>query len=86
MVTLRDLSSNRKYVVHHDRLSNPLLSGKSLEPTALDVNANSQENEQDSEEGTLPVLYPEEALMRTRSNRIFKSTKNKDFEYLFMLT
>ncbi len=23
LVTLRELSSNRKYVVHHDRLSNP---------------------------------------------------------------
>ena len=85
MITLRELSSNRKYLVHHDRLSNPLLSGKPLEPRALEVNANPQENEQDSEEGTLPVRNPEEALMRTRSGRIVKSTGNKYFEYSFML-
>ena len=58
VVTLRELSSNRKYVVHHDCLSNPLLSGRPLEPRALELNANPHENEQDSEEGTLPVRNP----------------------------
>ena len=85
VVTLKELSSNRKYVVHHDRLSNPLLSDKPLEPSALKLNANPQENEKDSEEGTLPVRNPEEALMRTSSGRTVKSTINKDFEYSFML-
>ena len=72
IVTLRELSSNRKYVVHHDCLSNPLLSGKPLEPRALEVNANPQEKEQDPEKGTLPVRNPEDALMRTRSGRTVK--------------
>ena len=85
VVTLREVSSNRKYVVHHDRLSNPLLSGKPLEPRALEVNANPQENEQDSEEGTLPVRNPDKALMRTRSGRTVKSTRKKDFDYSFIL-
>ena len=85
VVTLTELSSNRKYVVHHDRLSNPLLSDKPFEPRALELNANPQENEQDSQEGTLPVRNPEEALIRTRSGRTVKSTRNKDFDYLFML-
>ena len=71
--------------MHHDRLSNPLLSGKPLEPRASEVNANIQENEQDFEEGTLPVLNPEKAIMRTRSGRTVKSTRNKTFEYSFML-
>ena len=79
------LSYNKKYVVHHDRLSTPFLSGRPLEPRALEVNANLLENEQDSEKGTLPVRNPEEALMRTRSGRVVKSTRNKDFEYCFML-
>ena len=39
----------------------------------------------DSEECTLPVQNPEEALMRTRSGRTVKSARNKDFEYSFML-
>ena len=85
IVTFRKLSSNRKYVVHHDRLSNPLLSGKPLKFRALEPNANPQKNEQDSEKGTLPVRDLEEALMRTRSGRTVKSTRNKDFEYSFML-
>ena len=47
VVTLREYSSNRKYVVHHVRLSNPLLSDKPLEPRLLEFNANPHENEQD---------------------------------------
>ena len=84
VVTLKELSANRKYVVHHDSLSNPLLFGKPLEPRALEVNANPQEYEQDFEEGALRQRDPEKALMRTRSDRVIKSTRNKDFEYSFM--
>ena len=84
VVTLTELSSNRKYVVHHDRLSNPFLSDKPLEPRALELNENPQENEQNSEEGTLPVRHPDKSLMRTRSGRTVKSTRNKDFEYPFI--
>ena len=40
VVTLRELFSNRKYVVYYVRLSNPILSGRPLEPRALELNAN----------------------------------------------
>ena len=40
--TFRELFTNRKYVVHHDRRFNPLLSAKPLEPKVLEVNANPQ--------------------------------------------
>ena len=66
-------------------MSNPLLSDKPLEPRALELNFNPQENELDSEEFSLPVWNPEEELMRTRSGRTVKSNRNKDFEYSFML-
>ena len=79
-VTLREHSSNRKYVGLNDRLLNSLRVDKLLEPRALEVIANPQENKQNSEEGTLPVRDPEEALMRTRSGRVDKSTRNKTFE------
>ena len=79
-MTLREIDSDRKYVVHHDRLSNPLLSGKEFAPRELEANANPQENEQDPEEDFEPVVNPEEALIHTRSGRTVKSTKMKDFE------
>ena len=87
VVTFKELSSKRKYVVHHDRFSNPLHSDKPLKHRALEYNANPQENEQDSEEGTLPIRNFEDALMRTRSGRTVQSTRNKDyFEYSLMLS
>ena len=84
-VTLQEINSDRKYVVHHDRLLNPILSGKEFAPRELEANANHQENEQDPEENFEPVVNPEEALIHTRSGRTVKSTKMKDFEYNFML-
>ena len=44
VVTLQEIDSDRKYVIHHDRLSNPLLSGKEFAPKELEANANPQEN------------------------------------------
>ncbi len=32
VVTVRELSTGREYNTHHDRLSNPLFSGKEGEP------------------------------------------------------
>ena len=58
---------------------------KPLKPRALKVNANPQKNEQDSEKDTLPERDPEKSLMSTSSSRIVKSTRNKNFKYLFML-
>ncbi len=49
-MTLREIDSDRKYIIHHDRLSNPLLSGTKFAPRELEANANPQENEQDPEE------------------------------------
>ena len=80
VVTLQEIDSDRKYVVHHDRLSNPLLSGKEFAARELEANSNFQENEQDPEEDFEPVVNPEEALIHTRSGRTVKSTKKKDFE------
>ena len=85
VVTFNELYSNRKYIIHHDRFSNLLCSGKPLDPRALEVTANPHKKEQDSEEGKLPVRDHEKALMCTRSGRSVKLTKNKDFELLFML-
>ena len=34
VVTLKEFSSNQKYVVHKDRFSNPLLSSRFFEPRA----------------------------------------------------
>ena len=85
VVTLKELSFGRKYVVHHDRLSKLLLSGKEIAPRKLELNANPKENEQDSEEGMLPVGKSEEALMRIRSGRVVKSTRINNFDYSFML-
>ena len=58
VVTLKEIDSDRKYVVHQDRLSNPLLSGKEFAPRELEANANPQENEQDPEEYFEPVVNP----------------------------
>ncbi len=85
LVTFQKIDSNRKYVVHHDRHSNPLLSGKEFVPRELEANANPQKYEQDPEEDFELVINPEEALIRTRSGHTVKSTKMKDFEYIFML-
>ena len=81
----QEIDSDRRYVIHYDCLSNPLLSGKEFAPRELEINANPQENEQDPEEEFEPVVNLEEALIRTRSGRTVKSTKTKDFEYNFML-
>ena len=45
VVTLQEINSDRKYVVHHDRLSNPILSGNEFAPRELEANGNPQENE-----------------------------------------
>ena len=85
LVTLQEIDSNRMYVVHYNRISNFILSGKEFAPRELEINANPQENEQDPEEDFEPVVNPEEALIRTRLGRTEKSTKTKDFECNFML-
>ena len=85
VVTLKELYIGRKYVTHHDSLSNCRLSGKEFAPSNQEVDANFQENKQDPEESNLPVINPNEALMRTRFNRVVKLTSNQDFNYSFML-
>ena len=90
VVTLRELSSGREYITHHDRLSNPILSGKRLAPqvgTAEEPsrNANPTENLEEPPEDDEPVANPEEALIRTRYGRVVKPRRDRDFEYVFML-
>ena len=67
VVTLRELSSGREYITHHDRLSNPILSGKRLTPqvgTEEEPNRNSNpiENLEEPPEDDEPASNPEEAL------------------------
>ena len=76
-MTLQEIDSDRKYVVHHDRLLNPLLSGNEFALRELEANANPQENEQDPEKDFEPVVNPEEALIHTPSGRTVKSAKKK---------
>ena len=50
VVTLKELSSGRKYVTHHDRLSNLLLSCKNFAPREIKSNSNPLKNAQEPEE------------------------------------
>ena len=53
VVTVRELSTMREYNTHHDRLSNPLLSGQKCLPETgpeHEQNANSEENLKEPEE------------------------------------
>ena len=78
---LRELSSGREYQTHHDRLSNPLFSGKEVS-REQEANANPEENPKEPEAGDEPAGNPEEALMRTtRSGRVVKPNRDKDFDY-----
>ena len=47
LVTLREVSFIRDCFLHHNRLSNQLLSGKTYQPRAFNLNSDFQENEQD---------------------------------------
>ena len=77
VVTLKKINSDRKYIVHHNRLSNPILSGKEFAPRELEANANPQENEQNPKEDFEPVVNSEEALISTRSGRKVNPPKRK---------
>ena len=85
VVTLSEVSSCRKYVTHHDRLSNPLLFGKDSAPREIESNSNPLENAQEPNEDQLPRRNPEEVLMRTRSGRVKNHPHNIDFKYSFVL-
>ena len=88
VVTVRELSTGREYNTHHERLSNPLFSGKKGEPELEpehEPNANPDENLKEPEEDTETVCDPEEALMRTRSGRVLRPRRNKDFDYISVL-
>ena len=85
VVTLKALSSGRKYVTHNDRLSNPLLSVKDFALREIESNANPLENAREPEEDQLPRGDPEEVLMRTRSGRVVKPPRNIDFEYSYVI-
>ena len=83
---LKELSSVREYVTHHDRLSNPLLPGKESTPREIESNANPEENAHEPEKDPMQVGNSEETLMRPRSGRIVKPPRNQDFEYSFILS
>ena len=84
VVTLRELSSGREYITHHDRLSNPILSGKKCEiecEPQREHNANPRENLREPEQDSEPRGNSEEALLRTRSGRVVRPTRREDFDY-----
>ena len=85
VVTFKELSTGREYVTHHDRLSNPLFSGKETESREIESDANPRENAEEPEADQLLVGNSEEALMRTRVGRAVKPLRNPDFEYSFLL-
>ena len=88
VVTVRDLLTGREYNTRHDRLSNPLFFGNKGEPELEpehEPNANPEENLKEPEEDAEPVGDPEEALMRTRSGRVVRLRRNKDFDYTSVL-
>ena len=55
-----------------------------LEPEN-EPNANPEENLKEPEEDAEPIGDPEEALMRTRSGRVVRPRRNKDFDYTGVL-
>ena len=88
VVTVRELSTGRKYNTHHNRLSNPLFSGKKGEPELElehEPNTNPEKNLKEPEKDAEPVGDPEEALMRTRSGRVVRHRRNKDLYYTRVL-
>lgn len=87
-MTLRELSTKRKYNTHHDLLANLLFSGKIGEPEREYEhvpNANVEENLEQFEEDSEPVGHSEEALMRTRSSRVVHPRRDNDCDYTGVL-
>ena len=85
---MRERSTGREYNTHQDRLSNPLFSGKKGEPEPEpehEQNANPGGNLKKFEEDVEPIGDPEEAPMRTRSGRVVRPRRNKDFDYTGVL-
>ena len=83
-MTLRELSTGREYSTHHDRLSNPLFSGKNEVARDHEPNANPEENAQEPEDDSPSKVNPEEVLIRTRTGRVSKPKRDPNFEYAFM--
>ena len=85
---MREISTGLEYNTHHDRISNPLFSGKTNKPepeAEHEPNANPEENLKEPEDDSEPVGDAEEAFMRTRSGRVVRPRRNKDFDYAFVL-
>ena len=81
---LRELSTGREYNTHHDRLSNPLFSGQKDLPETVpepEPNATLEENLKEPEENSEPLGNPEEVLMRTRSGRVARPRRDRNFDY-----
>ena len=87
-MTLRELSTGREYNTHNDRLFNGLFSGQKGLPETVrkhEPNANPEENLKEPEEDSDPVGNPEEALMRTRSGRVVRPRRDRNFDYTGVL-
>ena len=80
VVKLRELASDREYITHNDRLSNPLVTGKVQLSRNVKANKDSVDNAKAPEEDREPVGDPEEALMRTRHGRVVRPPRDPDFD------
>ena len=91
ILTVRELSTNRIYQIHHDRDSNPLLTpsfdrGPASDPIDSDPDpepkdANPIENERAPGLNLEPASNPDNALIRTRSGRVSRPRRDPDYEY-----
>ena len=91
LLTVRELSTNRVYQIHHDRASNPLLTpsfdrGPASDPIDSDPDlepkdANPIENEREPGENLEPASNPDNSLIRTRSGRVSRPHRDPDYEY-----
>ena len=87
VVTVRELSSGREYRTHHDRLSNPLFSGrKGVEVHRHEQNANPIENPAEPEDESELAGVPEEPLTQTRSGRTIRPRRDPNYDYEFMFS
>lgn len=91
LVTVKELSTGRTYHIHHDRLSNPVFTGKfhprftATVVSPHEANANPRENPKESEEDSRPTTDPAAALARTRSGRAIRPYHDPQFDYTSIL-
>ena len=81
MVKMQELFSGTEYNTYHDKLSNPLYSGKEVS-RKTEANPNPEENPKNPKPKDEPIGNSEEAPMRTtRLEKVIRPNRLKDFDY-----